>query len=104
MPRFRYTKGSIVILRCGRQLYVLDCFNRLLSVPRHQLRNYLRCEYQITRQQAEAMIDAAKEFIPGEYPIRRSTDGIPEEQFQMMMMEKQKAENDNGPALLGPVR
>lgn len=59
-----------VVYRRGGKLFLQDCNGKLFRVLRHQLRSYLRSEYQISRAEAEAMIDVAVEFAKGEYVER----------------------------------
>jgi hypothetical protein len=58
------------VYRRDGKLFLQDCNGKLLRVLRHQLRSYLKCGYQISRAEAESMIDAAQEFAKGEYVER----------------------------------
>ena len=57
---------ATVYRRAGR-LFLQDCNGKLFRVRRNTLRSFLRCEYQISRAEAEAMIDAAQDFVKGEF-------------------------------------
>src|SRR5258708_3716137 len=60
----------LTVYRRDGKLFLQDCNGKLIRVLRHQLRSYLRSECQISRAEAEAMIDAAQEFTKGEYVER----------------------------------
>ena len=70
-PNLPSQPQRLTVYRRDGRLFLEDCNGKLLRVRRNQLRSYLKSECQITRAEAEAMIDAAQEFTEGEFVERK---------------------------------